>query len=169
MRGRGRSGSASLRPVGYVGQFDNLVREEDRGHAVRFTRSILVFSDGLAICPVAIPGANPALHRSLIGGLVRRGERADSEQLRRSAEAMAAGATAAGFAENWRGGVAVPFAVLARVVLTRPRQVSELGIYEHAAGRSEPVCSVYLGDLAAERVRDMLGPLLGERLEIRAG
>lgn len=155
--------------MGYVGQFDNLVREQDRGHAVRFTRSIVVFSDGLAVCPIAVPGAAPALHRSLIGGLLHRGDPADREQLRRSAEAMTAGATAAEFAQSWPGAVAVPFAVVASVVLSRPRQVSELAVYEHVTGRAEPLCTVYLGDLAAGHVRAVLGPLLGERLEIRSG
>jgi hypothetical protein len=154
--------------VGYVGQFDNLVRAEDRGHAIRFTRSIVVFTDGLAVCPVAVPGATPALHRSLIGGLIRGGVQPDAEDLRRSAEKMAAGSTAAEFAQAWRGGLAVPFAVVARVVLARPRQVSELAVYEHAAGRAEPVCTVYLGDLAADQVREVLGPVLGERLEVDA-
>jgi hypothetical protein len=152
--------------VGYVGQFDNLVREADRGHAIRFTRSVVVFTDGLAVCPVAVPGATPALHRSLIGGLLRRGTPPDSEDLRRLAEAMTAGTTAAEFAQAWPGGVAVPFAVVARVVLSRPRQVSELAVYENVAGLAEQVRTVYLGDLAADRVRDMLGPLLGGRLEI---
>ena len=155
--------------MGYVGQFDNLIREQDRGHAVRFTRSIVVFSDGLAVCPVAIPGAAPTLHRTLIGGLLHRGDPADREQLRRSAEAMAAGATAAEFADAWPGGVAVPFAVVARVVVSRPRQVSELAVHEYVADRAEPLCTVYLGDIRAAQVRDTLGPLLGERLEIDAG
>lgn len=153
--------------MGYVGQFDNLVREEDRGHSIRFTRSIVVFTDGLAVCPVVVRGATPALHRSLIGGLMRRAQ-ADTEHLQRSA-AMAADSTAAEFARAWPGGVVVPFAVVARIVLTRPRQVSELAVYERLAGRAEPVSTVYLGDLAADRVRDMLGPLLGERLQIEAG
>jgi hypothetical protein len=154
--------------VGYVGQFDNLVRQQDRGHAVRFTRSIVVFTDGLAICPVAVPGAAPALHRTLIGGLLHRGDPADREQLRHSAEAMGAGATAAEFADGWPGGLAVPFAVVARVVLSRPRQVSELAVHEHVADRTEPLCTVYLGDISAGQVRDTLGPLLEERLEIEA-
>jgi hypothetical protein len=155
--------------VGYVGQFDNLVREQDRGRAIRFTRSIVVFTDGLAVCPVAVRGAAPALHRTLIGGLLHRGDPADSEQLRRSAEALAAGATAGEFAQAWPGGMAVPFAVVAAVVLSRPRQVSELAVCEHVTSHAEPLCTVYLGDLAAERVRDLLGPLLGDRLEIRSG
>lgn len=153
--------------MGYVGQFDNLVRAEDRGHAIRFTRSIVVFTDGLAICPVAVPGAALTLHRSLIGGLVRRRAQDDAEDLRRSAEA--AGSTAAEFAQTWPGGVAVPFAVVARVVLARPRQVSELAVDEELAGRDEWVRTVYLGDLETDRVRDVLGPLLGARLEIDAG
>jgi hypothetical protein len=152
--------------MGYVGQFDNLVRAEDRGHAIRFTRSIVVFTDGLAVCPIAVPGATPALHRSLIGGLVRGGPQPDTGDLRRGAEAMGAGATAAEFAQGWRGGLPVPFAVVTRVVLARPRQVSELAVYEQLAGLDEQACTVYLGDLETGQVRDVLGPLLGERLEI---
>jgi hypothetical protein len=154
--------------VAYVGQFDNLVREQDRGRAIRFTRSIVVFHEGLAVCPVAVCAPAPALQYGLIAGFVRRGRRAgdDSDRLRRSAEAMAVGATAAEFADTWPGGVAVPFAVVARIVLTRPRQVSELAVCEHVTSRTEPQCSVYLGDLVPDRVRDVLGPLLGERLEV---
>jgi hypothetical protein len=154
--------------VAYVGQFDNLVREQDRGRAIRFTRSIVVFHDGLAVCPVAFGSPSPALQYGLIAGIVRRSRRPedDSEQLRRSAEAMSVGATAAEFADAWPGGVAVPLALVARIVLTRPRQVSELAVYQQVVGGTEPQCSVYLGDLSADQVRDVLGPLLGDRLEI---
>ncbi|HXZ64441.1 MAG TPA: hypothetical protein VEH05_06880 [Streptosporangiaceae bacterium] len=152
--------------MGYLGQFDNLIREQDRGHAVRFTRSIVVFSDGLAVCPVAVRGAGRAQRRGLLSGLVRRGEVFDdSDQLRLAAEA-AADATAAEFAHACPGGAAVPFAVVARVVLSRPRQVSALAVYEHVTGSAAPAASVYLGDLAADRVLEVLGPPLGERLDI---
>jgi hypothetical protein len=156
--------------VAYVGQFDNLIRAQDRGHAIRFTRSIVVFRDGLAVCPVAVSGGSPALQRGVLGSLIRRGGRAggDSAEIRRSAEALGEGATAAEFAEFWPDAGAIPFAVVERVVLTRPRQVSELAIYEELAVGGDPVCSVYLGDLPAERVRELLGPVLGARLEVTA-
>lgn len=153
--------------MAYLGQFDNLVREQDRGHAIRFSRSIVVFRDGLVVCPVAVRGGNPALQRGVLAGLARRrGRAADNAELRRSAEATGPSMTAAEFAQNWPGAAAIPFAVIERVVLTRPRQVSELAIYEELAVGAQPACSVYLGDLPAGRVRDLLGPLLGSRLEI---
>jgi hypothetical protein len=60
-----------------------------------------------------------------------------------------------------------PFAVVERIVLTRPRQVSELAIWEQTADPAQPAVSVYLGDLSVERVRAALAPALGDRLEIQ--
>lgn len=153
--------------MGYLGQFDNLIREQDRGHAVRFTRSIVVFLDGLVVCPVAVRGVGRTVPRGLLSGLVRRGGRVveDSDQLRLAAQAGAR-ATATEFAQACPGGAAIPFAVVARIVLSRPRQVSELAVDEHVTGSAAPVRSVYLGDLTADRVLEVLGPPLGERLDI---
>jgi hypothetical protein len=58
--------------------------------------------------------------------------------------------------------------VIERIVLTRPRQVSELAIYEQTTDPAHPAVEVYLGDLSADRVRAALAPALGDRLEIRA-
>ncbi|HEY2507423.1 MAG TPA: hypothetical protein VGI58_12975 [Streptosporangiaceae bacterium] len=156
--------------MGYLGQLDNLIRAQDRGHAVRFTRTVVVFRDGLVVCPVALRGASPGLQRGVLGGLARRGSRAtgDSAAIRRAAEGMGPGVPAAEFAHAWPGAEVIPFAVIERIVLTRPRQVSELAIFEEQVSDGTPACSVYLGDLAPERVRDLLGAVLGTRLEIVA-
>jgi hypothetical protein len=155
--------------VAYVGQLDNLVREQDRGHAVGFTRTIVVFTDALAVCPVPVPGGRSMLQRgvlSLLLGVGRPAARVSPQQVRDVAVAMGAGGTPGEFAQAWRGAHTIPFAVLERVVLARPQQVSRLEIYEAVSGGGEPSRTVYLGDLSAEGVRELLGPLLGDRLEI---
>jgi hypothetical protein len=155
--------------VAYVGQLDNLVREQDRGHAVGFTRTIVVFTDALAVCPVPVPGGRSMLQRgvlSLLLGVGRPAARVSPQQVRDVAVAMGAGGTPGEFARAWRGAHTIPFAVVERVVLARPQQVSRLEIYEAVSGGGEPSQTVYLGDLSAEGVRELLGPLLGDRLEI---
>jgi hypothetical protein len=155
--------------VAYVGQFDNLVREQDRGHAVGFTRTIVVFSDGLAVCPVPVPGGNSLLQRgvfSLLLGVGRPAVRVSPQQIREIAVTTGAGGTAGEFAQAWRGAQVIPFALVTRIVLARPQQVSRLEIYEAAGGDGEARQLVYLGDLSPDRVRELLGPLLGDRLHI---
>jgi hypothetical protein len=68
---------------------------------------------------------------------------------------------------TWPRARLYPFAVIERIVLTRPRQVSELAIHEQTTDPARPAVSVYLGDLSADRVRGALGPVLGDRLEIQ--
>jgi hypothetical protein len=154
--------------VAYVGQFDNLVREQDRGHAVGFTRTIVVFTDGLAVCPIPAGGGSPELQRgplSRLLGVGRPALRVSPRQVRDMAAATGAGGAATEFAQAWRGAEAIPFAVVERIVLAQPRQVSRLEIYEAVGGgASSPL--VYLGDLSPGGVRELLGPLLGERLQI---
>lgn len=158
--------------VPYVDQFDNLVRVQDRGHAVRFTRTIAVFADGLAVCPVPVRVGSPVLQPGVLTRLLRAGRTAglasvrDERQVRDAALAMGGDGTAGGFAQAWPGAHAIPFAVVDRIVLARPQQVSRLEIYETVGGGGGPGQTVYLGDLAADRVREILGPLLGERLQI---
>jgi hypothetical protein len=154
--------------VAYVDQFDNLVREQDRGHPVRFTRTIAVFTDGLAVCPVPVAGGSPVLQRGVISRLLGRSlaGRVGTQQVRDAALALGSGGTAGGFAPTWHGAQAIPFAVVERIVLARPQQVSWLEIYEAAGGDGGTSQTVYLGDLAPDRVRAVLGPLLGERLQI---
>ena len=155
--------------MAYVDQFDHLIREQDRGRAIRFTRTIAVFADGLAVCAVPVRGGSPVLQRGVLSRLLGAGRPAGpagEQQIRDAAAAMGAAGTAGGFAQTWHGAHAIPFAVVERIVLARPRQVSRLEIYEEIAGNGGTSQSVYLGDLAPDRVRELLGPLLGERLQI---
>ena len=153
--------------VAYVDQFDHLVRQEDRGRAIKNTRTIVVFDDGLVVCAVSVyGGARPG--GGVISGL-RRGTRSargalpgrGEEQIRASAQVIGSSTT---FAETWPHARPIPFAVVDKIVLTRPRQVSELAIYEHTADPASAAASTYLGDLSATRVRAALEPILGDRL-----
>jgi len=155
--------------VAYVGQLDNLIREQDRGRAVGFTRTIVVFTDGLAVCPVPVGGGSSELQLGLFSrllGVGRPARRVSPQQVRDMAAATGASGAATEFAQAWRGALAIPFAVVERIVLARPQQVSRLEIYEAVRGHGEAGQTVYLGDLSAGAVRDLLGPLLGERLQI---
>jgi hypothetical protein len=157
--------------VGYRGQFDHLVREADRGRAILNTRTIAVFDDGLVVCAVPVYGDVVKPDSGILGSL-RRGGRARGgsagpghghEQVRTQAEAAGSSVT---FAPAWRSARLIPLAVIEKVVLTRPQQVSELAIYVQTADPDNPEKSTYLGDLSPEGVRDSLGPLLGDRLRI---
>ena len=91
------------------------------------------------------------------GALPGRGE----EQIRASAQVIGSSTT---FAETWPHARPIPFAVVDKIVLTRPKQVSELAIYEHTADPASGAASTYLGHLSAARVRAALEPILGDRL-----
>jgi hypothetical protein len=163
---------ASYAPVvPYRGQFDHLVREADRGRAIRNTRTIAVFDDGLVVCAVPVYG-DPAKPDSPILAWLRGGPRArgrnagpgrGNEQVRTQAELAGSGVA---FAPTWRGAQLIPLTVIEKVVLTRPQMVSELAIYVETADPASPDKSTYLGDLSPEAVRDTLGPVLGARLRI---
>ena len=154
--------------MAYVDQFDDLIRADERGHAIKNTRTIVVFDDGLVVCAVPVYGdARPP--SGWLGG-VRRLRRAGSaaaggdDHIRVSARAAGSCLT---FAPTWPRALLIPLAVIDKVVLTRPRQVSELAIYEQTADPARPTASVYLGELSVERVRGALEPALGNRLEIQ--
>jgi hypothetical protein len=160
--------------VAYVDQFDNLVREQDRGHAIRHTRTIAVFDDGLAVCAVPVSGGSPALQAGLVsrlflGGRVAGQSARSSEHIRDIALAMGAGGTAPAFAQSWPHATAIPFAVVVRIELSRSRQVSRLAVEEEAAHHGQLERTVYLGDLSAHRVREVLAPLIGDRLAMEVG
>jgi hypothetical protein len=164
-----RAGYAPV--VAYRGQLDRLVREADRGRAILNTRTIAAFDDGLVVCAVPVYGdagkPDSAILRWLRGGMRTRGRNAGpgrgDEQVRTQAEFAGSGVT---FAPTWRGARLIPLAVIEKVVLTRPRQVSELAIYMQTADPASPDKSTYLGDLSPEAVRGTLGPVLGDRLQI---
>lgn len=70
------------------------------------------------------------------------------------------------FAPTWLRAQLIPLAVVEKVVLTRPQQVSELAIYQQTGDPAAPEKSTYLGDLSPDVVRDTLAPVLGDRLQI---
>ena len=74
--------------------------------------------------------------------------------------------SSASFAPMWPRARHLPLAVIDKVVLTRPHQVSELSIDLQTVDPASPDRSTYLGDLSADAVREMLGPVLGDRLRI---
>ena len=164
------TGLAGYAPeMAYRGQLERLIRAGERGRAITSTRTIAVFDDGLVVCEVGVYGdGRPA--RGIAGSLrrtrrpARRGvpSRGD-EHIREAAEARGSSVS---FAETWPAAELIPFSLIDRIVLTRPRQVSELAIYLEAAAGASPEKLAYLGDLSAERVQAALGPALGERLQI---
>ena len=154
--------------MAYVDQFDHLIRADERGRAIRNTRTIVVFDDGLVVCDVSVRGDGQP-PRGLLGGLRRprpAGPASASGEDRIRVTARAAGSCLM-FAPTWPRARLYPFAVIERIVLTRPRQVSELAIYEQTADPARPALSVFLGDLSADRVQEALAAALGDRLEIR--
>jgi hypothetical protein len=156
--------------VAYVDQFDHLIRADDRGRAIRSTRTIVVFDDGLVVCPVPVYGDSTRPGGGILGGL-RRGGRTGRPEPGRGDEQIRASAQAIGscleFAPTWPKAQLIPLAVVEKVVLTRPRQVSELAIREQTGDPANPATSTYLGELSTDRVRGALEPLLGDRLEIQ--
>ena len=69
------------------------------------------------------------------------------------------------FAETWPKARPIPFAVIDKIVLTRPRQVSELAIYEQAADPASAAARPTWATCRQTRVRAALGPSLGDRLQ----
>lgn len=156
--------------VAYVDQFDHLIRAEDRGKAIKSTQTIVVFDDGLVVCAVRVYGDAARPGGAPFGGL-RRGSRAGrsapgrgDEQIRASGQLLG---SSVAFAPTWPKARLLPLPVIEKVVLTRPRQVTELAIHEQAGDPADGAVSTYLGDLSADRVHGALGPLLGHRLEIQ--
>jgi len=154
--------------MAYLGQFDHLIRESERGRAVLNTRTIAVFDDGLVVCAVPIYGDATKPAGGLLGSLRRAGRASrrtvvpgqGAEQVRIRATVSGSSVT---FAESWPKARLIPLALVEQIVLRRPKQVSELAIQTRNAEADQ---SVFLGDLSVERVREVLGSLLGERLKI---
>lgn len=53
--------------MAYVDQFDHLIRAEDRGRAIKSTRTIVVFDDGLTVCAVRVYGDTARSARGMFG------------------------------------------------------------------------------------------------------
>jgi hypothetical protein len=157
--------------VAYRGQFDHLVREADRGRAILNTRTVVVFDDGLVGCAVPVYGDAATPAGGLLGS-IRRASRArwrsagpgrGHEQIRVQAEVAGSSVS---FAPMWPRAQHFPVAVIEKVVLTRPEQVSELSIYLQTGDSASPERVTYLGDLSPDAVRETLGPVLGDRLQV---
>ncbi len=155
--------------MAYVDQFDRLIRAAERGRPIKSTRTVVVFDDGLVVCAVGVYGEARRPAFGIFGSLRRSrpagpGSGQGEDHIRVSAQAAGSCLT---FAPTWPKARPISFAIVDKIVLTRPRQVSELAIYEHTAEpRPGPAASVYLGELSAGRVRAALEPALGDRLEI---
>jgi hypothetical protein len=152
--------------MAYIDQFDDLIRESERGKAVRSTRTIAVFDDGLVVCAVSIHGAGKPATGLWRWRRVTSPADGEGNHVKITAQTLGDRASALALAEIWPKAALIPLDVIGRVVLTRPRQVSRLAIGEETADGSGPAESVFLGDLPENRVRSVLGPLLGDRLTI---
>jgi hypothetical protein len=155
--------------VGYIDQFDDLVRESDRGRAIRNTRTIAVFDDGLVVCPVSVYGsARPGglwRQRRAPGPAPARNRDGGENEVKRTITLLGDEASARELAEAWPKAAVIPLDVIDSVVLTRPQQVSRLAVREQKTG-TDTADSVFLGNLDPARVRSVLGPLLGDRLAV---
>jgi hypothetical protein len=156
--------------MAYLGQFDHLIREAERGRAVLNTRTIVVFDDGLVVCAVPVYGDAAKPVGSLIGRLWRAGygSRRNAEPGRGTEQVQARAAVSGSsvtLAETWPRARLIPLDIIEQIVLRRPRQVSELTVCIQA-NNAEAEREVFLGDLSAERVREVFGAALGERLTI---
>jgi hypothetical protein len=160
--------------MAYIDQFDDVVRAQDRGHATRNMRTIAVFTDGLVVCAAGIEGGPAIPVGGLLGGLLRAGRPQGQQKMRShrdqrirdSAEAMGADGTAEAFAQTRPKARAIPFAVVRRIVLAQDGQDRKLVIYADTANPDRAIRSAYFCNLSAQRVREVLGPLLGNRLKI---
>ena len=155
--------------MAYLGQLDNLVHEADRGKAIRNTQTIAVFGDGLVICAVSVAtGGRPVAPWRWWrpARASRPGGRGDGNEVGRIAAELGAGADAAALAQAWPRAELIPAAVIESVVLERPRQVTRLTITEERLRSGEQASSVFLGDISGRTARDLLGPVLGGRLQI---
>lgn len=161
--------------MAYIDQFDDMVRAKDRGKLRENIRTIVVFSDGIVVCAAGIHGGVPIPTGGLLGGLLRarqpvmqdtvRGHR--DEEIRKSAQAMGDAATAEAFAQTRKKAIAIPFTGIRRIVLAEPSDGRKLVIYEETANPDRAIRSAYHCDLSAARVREVLGPLLGNRLKVQ--
>jgi hypothetical protein len=165
----------------YVDQFDGLVPAQDAGGRMRNVRTIVVFTDGIVICAVGVHGVwlvNRALlpgfgHLgSLLLAMIRPGQRMVRSRRQRAVRkhAMRLGpeGTAAAFARTRPRSLGIVFADVQRIALTSTREGRLLVVQTASAEDSKERVYSYLNDLSAERVREVLGPLIGARLAVPA-
>jgi hypothetical protein len=165
----------------YIDQFDGLLRAQDAGRRIQNIRTMAVFTDGLVVCAVGISGAFLATGAVLsqlgaLGGLLQTaimpGQRAvrgrREEAIRKQASGLGSDGTAAAFARTRRKALAIPFTQVTGVVLAQTRQGRQLIVRTITPGTGQKQGYPYLADVPAERVREVLGPLIGERLTVTA-
>jgi hypothetical protein len=144
-------------------------------------RTMAVFTDGLVICAVGVNGiwfASYAVLRQfgalgwLLLALIRPGQRLArrrrQEAIRKRAMRLGPSGTAAAFARTRRKALAILFADVTAIALTQTRQGKQLVVLTVSPGTGKQQAYPYLNDLPAERVHEVLGPLIGGRLTIQA-
>ena len=167
--------------MAYVDQFDGLVRAQDAGRSIRSLRTMAVFTDGIVICTV--DGVWQQAGRVLLPFFQRRGllEPAlalarPSQQvvggrreaaIKKQAMRLGADSTAASFARIRRRALAISFADVTAIVLASTREGRLLEVEAISADGEQQVYS-YLNDLPTDGVREVLRPLIGDRLMVHA-
>jgi hypothetical protein len=144
-------------------------------------RTMAVFTDGLVICAVGVNGvwlvSDAALPRfgalgALLLALIRPGQRAvrrhRQKAIRKRALRLGPNGTAAAFARTRRKALAIPFADVTGIALTQTREGKQLVVHAISPSTGREQAYPYRGDLPADRVREVLGPLVGARLTIAA-
>jgi hypothetical protein len=165
----------------YIDQFDGLLRAQDTGRRMQSIRTIAVFTDGLVICAAGVNGvwlaSDAALRQfgalgSLLLAVIRPGQRVvrrrRQEAIRKRAVRLGPDGTAAAFARTRRKALAILFADVTGIALTHTREGEQLIVHTASPGTGKQQAYPYLNDLPAERVREVLGPLIGSRLTIQA-
>ena len=140
-----------------------------------------VFTDGLVICAVGVSGISRASaavlpHALALGALlltlIRPGQwamrRRRQEVIRKQATRLGPGGTAEAFAQIRRKALAIPFADVTRIALTPASEGKQLVVYTVSPGTGKEQAYPYLNDLPADRVSEVLGPLIGGRLAVAA-
>jgi|SRR6516164_6832583 len=167
--------------MSYIEQFDGLVRLQDYDSRMRNVRTMAVFTDGIVICSVGVSGVwliNEALLPGfgvlgrLLLTVIRPGQqvvhRRRQEAIRKRATSLGLGGTAAAFASTQHRAVAIRFADVTAITLRSTNKGRLLTVQTTPArGLKEPAFP-YLTDLPADRIRDVLGPLAGDRLTVSA-
>jgi hypothetical protein len=143
---------------------------------------MIVFTDGLVVCAVGIRGvfalSDAALPRiGWIGELLRVAIRPGQavvrhgrqEAIRRDAARLGQGGTAAAFASTRRKALAIPFSDVTGIALTQaPQGGQQLVVRTAPPGARRELTYSYVADVPPARVREVLGPLIGERLTVAA-
>ena len=140
-----------------------------------------VFTDGLVVCAVGISGVllstSVMLSRlGALGGLLQtvimpgqgaaRSRR--EEAIRKQASGLGSDGTAAAFARTRRKALAIPFTEVTGIALAQTRLGRQIVVRTVAPGTGQKQGYPYLADVPADRVREVLGPLIGERLTVTA-